>query len=77
MAGLRKGSVVKHVYKVLAYLIGQNLMTAGRGWLEDGKIATGLGLWRLIVPIMAIALWLYFTDGRLGRRKAKADGARA
>ncbi|RDY68856.1 LPS export ABC transporter permease LptF [Lysobacter soli] len=62
----------------LAYLIGQNLMTAGRGWLEDGKIATGLGLWWLIVPIMAIALWLYFTDGRLGRRKAKAaDGARA
>lgn len=53
----------------LAYLIGQNLMTAGRGWLEDGKIASGLGLWWLVVPVMAISLWLYFTDGRLGRRK--------
>jgi lipopolysaccharide export system permease protein len=63
----------------LAYLIGQNLMTAGRGWLEDGKIASGLGLWWLVVPIMAIALWLYFTDGHLGRRKAApgGNGARA
>lgn len=56
----------------LAYLIGQNLMTAGRGWLESGKIASGLGLWWLIVPLMAIALWLYFTDGRLGRPKSAA-----
>ena len=58
----------------LAYLIGQNLMTAGRGWLEDGKIATGLGLWWLVVPIMAIALWLYFRDGRVGRPKAVRAG---
>ncbi|MBU8975612.1 MULTISPECIES: LPS export ABC transporter permease LptF [unclassified Lysobacter] len=56
----------------LAYLIGQNLMTAGRGWLESGRIASVLGLWWLVVPIMAIALWLYFTDGRLGRRKSAA-----
>lgn len=56
----------------LAYLIGQNLMTAGRGWLESGKIASGLGLWWLIVPVMAIAMWLYFSDGRLGRAKPAA-----
>ena len=59
----------------LAYLIGQNLMTAGRGWLESGKIAPGLGLWWLIVPVMAIAIWLYFSDGRLGRPKPAAEGA--
>lgn len=60
----------------LAYLIGQNLMTAGRGWLESGRIASALGLWWLVVPIMAIALWMYFTDGRLGRSKpAVATGA--
>jgi len=61
----------------LAYLIGQNLMTAGRGWLEDGKIASGLGLWWLVVPIMAIALWLYFTDGHLGRPKSAPAGSGA
>lgn len=54
----------------LAYLIGQNLMTAGLGWLEDGKIAIQLGLWWLVIPVMAIALWLYFTDGRLGKPRA-------
>ncbi|MFC3551505.1 LPS export ABC transporter permease LptF [Lysobacter cavernae] len=53
----------------LAYLIGQNLMMAGRGWLEDGKIAGFLGLWWLVLPALAIALWLYFRDGRLGRAK--------
>jgi lipopolysaccharide export system permease protein len=61
----------------LAYLIGQNLMTAGRGWLESGKIATGFGLWWLIVPLMAIAVWLYFTDGRLGRAKPALAAAGA
>ncbi|NUO73083.1 MAG: LPS export ABC transporter permease LptF [Frateuria sp.] len=53
----------------LAYLIGLNLMTAGRGWLASGKIATALGLWWLVLPALAIGLWLYFSDGRLGRRK--------
>ncbi|GAA5070709.1 LPS export ABC transporter permease LptF [Lysobacter panacisoli] len=56
----------------LSYLIGQNLMTAGRGWLENGKLAPALGLWWLVVPVMAIALWLYFTDGRLGRPRKPA-----
>ncbi|MET0549044.1 MAG: LPS export ABC transporter permease LptF [Xanthomonas sp.] len=59
----------------LAYLIGQNLMTAGLGWLESGKIAIWLGLWWLVLPVMAVAAWMYFSDGRLGRpRQAFAMG---
>ena len=53
----------------LAYLIGMNLMLAGQGWLEDGKIAAVLGLWWLVLPTLAIGLWVYFSDGRLRRRK--------
>ena len=53
----------------LAYLIGMNLMMAGQGWLEDGKIAAVLGLWWLVLPTLAIGLWVYFADGRLRRRK--------
>ncbi len=53
----------------LAYVIGLNLMMAGRGWLASGKIATALGMWWLVLPALAIGLWLYFSDGRLGRRK--------
>ena len=45
-------------------------MTAGLGWLESGKIASALGLWWLVLPMLAIALWMYFTDGRLGRPQA-------
>ncbi len=57
----------------LAYLIGQNLMTAGLGWLESGKIAIWLGLWWLVLPVMAVACWMYFSDGRLsGPRQAFA-----
>lgn len=61
----------------LAYLIGQNLMTAGLGWLESGKIHIALGLWWLVLPVLAIALWMYFTDGRLGRPRPPAASAGA
>ncbi|RPE79570.1 LPS export ABC transporter permease LptF [Vulcaniibacterium tengchongense] len=62
----------------LAYLIGLNLMMAGRGWLASGKIAPALGLWWLVLPALAIGAWLYFRDGRLGRPKriAAAETAR-
>ena len=61
----------------LAYLIGMNLMMAGQGWLEDGKIAAVLGLWWLVLPLLAVGAWMYFRDGRIGRpRRARAGAAR-
>jgi len=57
----------------LGYMIGMNLMLLGTKWLEDGKIAAGLGLWWLVVPLLLIAAWLYFTDGRM-RRPRMARG---
>ena len=61
----------------LAYLVGMNLMLMGTRWLEDGKIAAELGLWWLVLPLLAIALWLYFADGRMRRAKlARVDEAR-
>ena len=53
----------------LGYMIGMNLMLMGTKWLEKGKIAAELGLWWLVVPLLAIALWLYFFDGRMRRPK--------
>lgn len=55
----------------LAYLVATNLIQMGTNWLEDGKVPAALGLWWLVGPLMAIALWLYFSDGRL-RRVARA-----
>lgn len=53
----------------LAYMIGMNLMLMGTKWLEKGKIASELGLWWLVLPLLAIAAWLYFFDGRMRRAK--------
>ncbi|GAB3098426.1 LPS export ABC transporter permease LptF [Lysobacter terrae] len=52
---------------ILSYVIGMNLMLMGTKWLEKGKIPAELGLWWLVLPLLTVALWMYFTDGRLGR----------
>lgn len=61
-----------------AYLIGMNLMQVGQGWLASGRIAPALGLWWLIVPLLAAGAWMYLNDGairrpRLLRRKRAAQ----
>ncbi len=58
-----------------AYLIGMNLMQVGQGWLATGRIPAALGLWWLVLPLLAAGAWLYMNDGsirrpRLLRRKA-------
>ena len=53
----------------LAYLVGMNLMRIGTGWLESGRLAPALGLWWLVLPLLAGAAWLYFSDGRMHRPK--------
>jgi lipopolysaccharide export system permease protein len=45
-------------------------MMMGKGWLEDGKIPTFLGLWWLTLPLLAVAGWLYFRDGRVARKRS-------
>lgn len=52
----------------LAYLIGNNFMMMGTGWIEDGKIPSALGLWWLTLPLLAVSAWLYLRDGRVARR---------
>lgn len=54
----------------LAYMVSQFLMLMGAKWLEQGKIAPELGLWWLIVPLLCVSVWLYFTDGHLHRGRA-------
>lgn len=56
----------------LGYLIGVNLMLMGEGWLESGRLAPALGLWWLVLPLLALGGWLYLSDGRLGRAKKVA-----
>jgi len=57
----------------LTYLVGMNLMLMGTNWLESGKLSPAMGLWWLVLPLLAAATWLYFSDGRMRKaRMAKA-----
>jgi lipopolysaccharide export system permease protein len=58
----------------LAYLVGMNLTMLGTEWLADGKIPMPAGLWWLVLPLLALASWMYFRDGRsgFGRRRRPA-----
>jgi lipopolysaccharide export system permease protein len=69
----RYGSVI---LGLLAYLVGVMLMLLGTDWLAAGKLPLALGLWWLVLPMLAMALWLYLGDGRLPRRHRAAAAAR-
>ena len=51
----------------LAYMFGMNLMLLGTDKLGSGKLPMALGLWWLLLPLLAIGAWFYFTDGRVRR----------
>jgi lipopolysaccharide export system permease protein len=52
----------------LGYVVAVNLMQLGTSWIERGKVAPAVGLWWLLVPLLAFAAWLYAGDGRIRRR---------
>jgi lipopolysaccharide export system permease protein len=61
------------VLGVLAYLVSFQLLLVGTKWLETGRVPATAGLWWLVLPLLALAAWLYFTDGRM--RRARLVGA--
>ena len=56
----------------LAYLFGMNLMLLGTDKLGSGKLPMAVGLWWLLLPLLAIGTWFYFTDGRVRRPGKRA-----
>lgn len=55
----------------LVYLIGMDLTLLGTNWLASGKLPLALGMWWLVLPLLAVATWMYFGDGRM--RPAKVQ----
>lgn len=53
----------------LMYLVSFQLMLIGTNWLESGRLPPSAGLWWLVLPLLAIALWMYFGDGRMRRAR--------
>ena len=56
---------------MLAYMTGIFLMILGTQWLAEGRLPGIVGLWWLLLPLLALATWLYLRDGslRLLRRR--------
>jgi lipopolysaccharide export system permease protein len=50
---------------VLAYVVGMNFMLLGTEWLANGTLPSALGLWWLLLPLLAVAGWMYFSDGHV------------
>lgn len=59
---------------LLAYVFGVNLMLLGTNALASGKLPVALGLWWLVLPLLALALWMYFGDGRVKRTRLSRLG---
>lgn len=56
----------------LAYLFGMNLMLLGTDRLGSGKLPMAVGLWWLLLPLLAVGAWFYFADGRVRRPRGRA-----
>lgn len=55
----------------LAYLVGIFLMILGTQWLAEGTVPIALGLWWLLLPMLALGSWLYLRDGRVARKRPR------
>ena len=51
----------------LAYLVGIFMMLLGTQWLADGSLPPAAGLWWLLLPMLALGVWLYLRDGRIAK----------
>jgi lipopolysaccharide export system permease protein len=47
----------------LAYLVGTSMMLGTQGC--RGQPAAAFGLWWLLLPMLALGIWLYARDGRV------------
>ena len=52
---------------LLAYLVGIFLMILGTEWLASGRLPVAAGLWWLLLPMLALGVWLYLRDGRVAK----------
>ena len=53
----------------LVYVVSINLMSLGTDGLASGKLPMALGLWWLVLPTLAMSLWVYLRDGRMRPRR--------
>ena len=65
----RQARYGRRVLGFLGYRVCIQLMLLGTDLITKGKIPTGLGLWWLLLPALALGAWFYSRDGHLPQRR--------
>ena len=55
----RSSPIGRILVAVLAYLIMMNLMTLARSFIATGKLAAAIGMWWVLLPVFAGAVWVF------------------
>lgn len=58
------------LFAMLVYVVGMLLLLVGTGLLGRGTLRGGFGLWWIHLPMLALAVWLFWRDGRLPKPRA-------
>jgi lipopolysaccharide export system permease protein len=66
-SGPRQARYGRVMLAFLGYLVAMNFTILGQTWIADGKMPAMIGLWWLLLPLLAFAVWLYLRDGRMQR----------
>ena len=61
------------LFALLAYLFGMLSLLAGTNLLSEQKIPGFFGLWWVLLPMAALAYWLYRRDGRLNSASGRGQ----
>src|SRR5690606_984969 len=61
---------------LLAYVFGVDLMLLGANGLASGELPTAVGVWWLLLPLLALGAWMYFGDGRMRRPRRRSCAGR-
>jgi lipopolysaccharide export system permease protein len=70
----REGRFGRITVGFLIYLVATLLSLSSVSWIARAKIPVALGQWWLVLPLLALATWLYLSDGRI--RAPRLRGAR-
>ncbi len=63
----RQARYGRMVLGFMGYLISIQLMILGTDLIAKGKLSAEIGLWWLLLPLLAMGIWFYHRDGRLPR----------
>ncbi|MDO5611509.1 MAG: LPS export ABC transporter permease LptF [Pseudomonadota bacterium] len=64
----RQARYGRMVLGFLGYLVSVQFMLLGTDLISKGKLPAAVGLWWLVLPLLALGIWFYSHDGKLPRR---------